>query len=461
MDKLSVTLLIFFFSFGLTAQDFNSQRIQPYKGVPYFWQYKNKPVLLIGGSSNDNLFQSLNMVEELDLINSVGGNYVRNTMSSRDEGNLYPFWRASERFNLDKFNPDYWKRFDFFLKLAEERDIIVQIEIWAFHDFAQNWVTNPWNPANNNTFTEENTYLKIGDYGKVKEAKNDFFFSVPKLNNDNLLLEYQRKFVDKLLSVSLKYGNVLYCITNEIFSQYSPEWGWYWSDYLKTKASEAGVGIEVTEMYQNEDVTDQQHLASIDHPEIYSYIELSQNSTADNQKHWTQLQRVRTMVAGHPRPINNVKIYGGQLGLWTDGPNNGIERFWRNIIGGAASARFHRPPSGIGISERAQFHIKSASMLAKEYDFFTSFPDVNSSLLLEREPDEAYLASNLKGDVVVYFPDGGQVILDFTDFTGKYKLKWLNIEGANWIREKEIEGGGIIELESPFMGNMIALLSKQ
>ncbi len=46
---------------------FNKKRIQPYSENPYYWQHDGEPVLLIGGSSQDNLFQSENLEEELDL----------------------------------------------------------------------------------------------------------------------------------------------------------------------------------------------------------------------------------------------------------------------------------------------------------------------------------------------------------------------------------------------------------
>src|SRR5690606_14065816 len=124
----------FIFSAGVVASDSNQNRIQPYAKNKQFWQYRGQPVLLIGGSSDDNLFQIENLEEELDLIKSVGGNYVRNTMSSRDTGNLAPFEKSGKMFNPDKFNKNYWDRLDHFLKLTSERKIFVQIEVWAFHD---------------------------------------------------------------------------------------------------------------------------------------------------------------------------------------------------------------------------------------------------------------------------------------------------------------------------------------
>ena len=41
-------------------------------------------------------------------------------------------------------------------------------------------------------------------------------------------------------------------------------------------------------------------------------------------------------VAAHPRPSNHTKIYGsGYKSFGTGGPEDGVERFWRNIIGGS------------------------------------------------------------------------------------------------------------------------------
>ena len=65
----------------------DQDRIQPYAKNRLYWQYREKPVLLLGGSDDDNLFQwtGKKLTVQLDLIKSVGGNCVRNTMSDRDE----------------------------------------------------------------------------------------------------------------------------------------------------------------------------------------------------------------------------------------------------------------------------------------------------------------------------------------------------------------------------------------
>jgi hypothetical protein len=75
---------------GVGAAD--NQRIQPSSENQSYWQYKGEPVLLLGGSWQDNLFNHpIGLEKHLDLLVSVGGNYVRNTMSHRNQGNLFAY----------------------------------------------------------------------------------------------------------------------------------------------------------------------------------------------------------------------------------------------------------------------------------------------------------------------------------------------------------------------------------
>lgn len=94
-------------------------------------------------------------------------------------------------------------------------------------------------------------------------------------------------------------------------TQYSSEWGWYWAQYIKKKAEEKGRIVQVAEMYQNHDLDHDQHKATLDYPEIFDFIDISQNSRKLNQAHWDKLQYIRAYVADHPRPINHTKTYGG------------------------------------------------------------------------------------------------------------------------------------------------------
>ena len=65
----------------------NADRIQPYAKNPFYWQYKGAPVLLLGGSVEDNLFQIADIKDQLDLLHSLGGNYVRSTRATPGPSN--------------------------------------------------------------------------------------------------------------------------------------------------------------------------------------------------------------------------------------------------------------------------------------------------------------------------------------------------------------------------------------
>ncbi len=52
-----------------------SDRIQPWPDNPRYWQFKGQPVLLLGGSQDDNLFQLPHLQEHLDEMAAAGANY--------------------------------------------------------------------------------------------------------------------------------------------------------------------------------------------------------------------------------------------------------------------------------------------------------------------------------------------------------------------------------------------------
>ena len=436
----------------------SEDRIQVCKDNPRYWQYKAKPVLLLGGSVEDNLFQIPNLEEHLDLLKSVGGNYVRCTMSCRDEGDVWPFKKVGDLYDLDQWNDEFWRRFSTFLELTAERDIIVQIEIWATFDYYRDiWARNPFNPKNNSTYTAEQTGLPEVVNSHPTRTENNFFWSVPKERNQEIVLKYQRRFVDKILSYSLNYGHVLYCMDNE--TSVTPAWGEYWAKYIQAKARQAGTVAETTEMWDAWDIFHSQHRATLDHPEIYSFCDISQNNHQKGEKHWDNAQRFRASLSPI-RPINNVKIYGSDGGRFGN-TRDGLERFWRNVVGGLASARLHRPASGEGLSENAQAHIKSARMLTAELDIFNCTPDSKNALLSDRSPNEAYLTCVAGRQYAVYFPNGGSAGLDLSGATGSFAVKWLDIANSQWQPAPAVKGGGTITLEAPASGHWVVLLVKQ
>jgi len=438
------------------SDDSQRKTIDIYPENPAYWMYGGKPVLLIGGSDDDNLFQHPELKKQLDILKSIGGNYIRNTMSGRNDGGweVHAFKKLPDgKYDLDQWNPEYWSHFETMLKWTHERDIIVQIEVWATFDYyREHWAAHPFNPKNNINYTAQQSGLPTEVNSHPTRTENNFFWSIPKERNQKLVLQYQQKFVDKMLSYSLQYGNVLYCMDNE--TSVTPEWGYYWSDYIKTKAQAAGVRVHTTEMWDRWDLSDRQHNPSFDHPEIYSFLDVSQNNHQSGQGHWDNAQKQKSRIASQVRPLNNVKIYGADTGSFgTD--RDGQERFWRNIFGGMASARFHRPKSGLGLSSKAQANIKSMRMLTDRMDIFHCQP--HNDLLSDRQDNEAFCIACPSREYAVYFPSGGEVKLNIAN-PRQVTLYWLDIIRSEWKEPVICPDRSIITLKCPGQGYWAVLI---
>ena len=447
------------FTASVVAQ--NPDAIRPWDENASYWQYKGRALLLLGGSDDDNLFQwpDEELKKQLDLIEATGANYVRNTMSDRDDKGfeLYPFLQLpSGKYDLAQWNPDYWERFERFLQWTAERDIIVQIEVWDRFDYSrQRWPPHPYNPNNNVNYTRKESGLAAEYPEHPGRNEQPFFFTTPQQRNNTTVFHYQQRFVDKMLSYSLKHQNILYCMDNE--TNGDEEWGRYWATHIKKRAGEQGVQVFVTEMWDAWDIKADEHRRTLDHPELYDFVDTSQNNHNKGEEHWRNALWMREYVSSSPRPINTVKTYGSDGNKFGHSDQDGVERLLRHILAGFASARFHRPPSGLGINEKAQSVIKAVRKLESLIQPWDLSPQMN--LLSSREEDEAYLAADPGKAYCLYLTNGGSVGIKLD--TGKYELHWIDVNTGDWGEKGELVGDRVITVETPGEGGWLAAILRK
>ncbi len=440
--------------------------LKPWENNQWYWSYHGKPILLLGGSNDDNLFQwpKEMLIAHLDRLAAAGGNVIRNTMSDRrDKGfELYPYaQRADGKYDLEAWNPAYWARFERMLRETHKRSIVVQIELWDRFDYTDkggenHWQRHPYNPKNNINYTyEESGFAKR--YPKhPSQNEQPFFFTTTRQQNNLVVLPYQQRFVDKLLENTLRYDHVLYCIDNETKAE--EEWGRYWAAYLKRQANSVGKSIQVTEMWDDWDLTAKRHKRTFDHPELYDFVDVSQNNHKRGQEHWDNFFYVRRYLAKQPRPINTTKTYGADGNKFGHSDQDAIERFWRHLLAGAASIRFHRPPSGLGLNHKAVACIQAARKLEAKIPLWTVKPA--NRLVAERLPNQAYLAARPGHSYVLYLPKGGTVRVDLSDVAGELQIYWIEIATGNWGPQQSIDGAGKRPLTAPEGGNWVAAIVK-
>ncbi len=455
--NVSVPAVCFsFFLFSEVAMAASKEEgLKPWLENPWYWSYRGEPVLLLGGSDDDNLFQwpAEKLIPQLDRLAKAGGNVIRNTMSDRkDKGfEVYPFFKRKDgTYDLSKWNGEYWKRFERMLKETAKRRIVVQIEVWDRFDYTDSggrdrWQIHPYNPKNNINYTYKQSGFSRRYPDHPGRNKQPFFFTTPNQRNNEVVLKFQMGFVDKLLDHALRYDHVLYCIDNETRAE--EEWGRYWAGHIKQRAKKEGKQVCVTEMWDDWNLTSREHKQTFDHPELYDFVDVSQNNHNKGEKHWKNFIYVRKYLSKKPRPINTTKTYGADGNKFGHTDQDAIERFWRHLLAGAASVRFHRPSSGLGLNDKAVAAIRAARKLESKIPLWTVRSAQN--LLTGRDDNEAYLAADPGKAYAIYFTSGGSVTIDFSQAKRKLTAYWISIDTGEWGPERKLPGGGKTAIAAP------------
>ncbi|TWU41908.1 DUF6298 domain-containing protein [Novipirellula artificiosorum] len=454
-----------------------TQAIEPWDENPWHWSQHGQPVMLLGGSDDDSLFQwpEQTLVKQLDRIAAAGGNLIRNTMSDRsDKGfELYPFRKlANGMYDLTQWNDEYWERFERMLAETKRRSIFVQIEVWDRFDYtdsgknsrgSSHWQDHPYNPANNVNYSFEESGFEKRYPDHPGQNKQPFFFTTPKQRNNKVVLAVQQAFVNKMLDHALPYEHVLYCIDNETNGEAA--WAEYWAEFMHRRASAEGKQIMVTEMWDDWDLTAKRHRQTFDRSDLYAYVDVSQNNHNKGQKHWDNFLFVRNYLTSKPRPMNTTKTYGADGNKFKHTDQDAIERFWRHLLAGAASIRFHRPDSGLGINDKAVACIQAARAVESLVPFWSVDPA--NELLTDRSENEAYLATNADRSIaVVYFPASDEdrsVQLDTQTESTSVEIRWIGIDrdGKQYDPTIESAASSRLKLVPPIAGNMVAVVRQR
>jgi len=457
-----------------------------------YWKYNGRRVLLLGGwnhghnpfidhdTDNDRDKQGVStpaqITNAMDELVEAGGNYLRCVLDPGMAAGIQGFAfceRSGTRYDLSKMTGPFWTRLEMFIAEARKRNIIVQIEVWDRFDLIDgswgSWPVSPWNPKNNVNYMEASSGLATS-YGSL--SNHPFLQGVPgrpKYENASasrkqkydLVRSYQDKFVDKLVSVTLGYDNVLYCMNNETDEE--PAWGQYWMNFIERRASAQGKSVLTTDMFNDVyRVEDSRGLAyQLGHRDKYDYIDVSQiNSRYKDEAHWNKAKWVADAAKKMDPPylLHMTKVYGNDIALdgkpWSrykpGDSDNAIEEWWHNLMAGMASVRFHRPTSGIGLCAASKNCMRATRKVETKVKFWDVEPRLD--LLTDRQSDEAYLAADPGKAYILYFTrnGGGSVGLKLDGYLGRtFNLRWVNIGTGNWGPSTTLSGGSTTTIDRP------------
>ncbi len=458
----------------------NGGGISVYEQNARFWQYKGKPVMLLGANQTDSPYLLPDQQAYFDSLTKLGGNYTRWVVKQRlDDGLVqrFPYERLSDgRYDLDQWDKEYWSRFEQGLELTRDRDIVVQLELWDRFDFGsgRSYAVSPWRPANNINYTQQQSGLPDEWQGGDSVINtHPFFRAAAEPLSNALLLQRQKRHVDKVLSITFRFDHVLYVVTNE--STLSREWSDFWAGYVREKAREANRSVEVSEMpwtladrfpfswqVTSLGTPDTWINHVINHSELFSFCAFQfQPVVSMGQAHYDRLteiyDRVQRVPSG-PRPINAVKVFASGRVFGAEREPNPQTRYWRPLLAGWAAVSLHREHPGseyLGFSEAGQRNLSAARKFCDAIVPWECVP--SQHLLLDREPDEAYMLANRGKAYGVYFPTTGTVSVDLTGDAGsQISLRWISLETGDFVGETIIrEASAATELTTPSTGSNV------
>ena len=79
---------------------------------------------------------------------------------------------GGNKFDLEQWDAEYFKRFHDFLAAASERGIVVEISLFSSHYGDVQWNLSPFHPANNVNGTE------LADWKKINTLENGKILSI-------------------------------------------------------------------------------------------------------------------------------------------------------------------------------------------------------------------------------------------------------------------------------------------
>lgn len=193
----------------------------------HYFSFRGKPAILMGSTEHYGALMNLDFDYEkyldelqrcnLNLTRTFSGIYVepegafnieKNTLAPAYGRYINPFARSNEpgyanggnKFDLTKWDPDYFERLRDFMTEADKRDIIVEITLFSsIYEEAQ-WKLNPFHPDNNINNLPE---IDFKDVHSLENYKH---------------IEIQNRMVQKIVEELNGFDNLYFEVCNEPYA---------------------------------------------------------------------------------------------------------------------------------------------------------------------------------------------------------------------------------------------------
>jgi hypothetical protein len=197
-----------------------AQPIRLHPRNPHYFLYRGKTVALITSGEHYGAVMNADFdyrkylaalaKDGLNYTRLFGGSYrevpeksfgiKRNTLAPAPGRYVAPWAGSGDKFDLDRWNPEYFARFRDFLAEAARRGIVVEVTLFSSLYQEMQWKVSALNPANNVNGTDAIDWKKLHT-----------------LENGNILAR-QESYTRKLVREANGFDNAIFEIQNEPWS---------------------------------------------------------------------------------------------------------------------------------------------------------------------------------------------------------------------------------------------------
>ncbi len=484
MNKIIVLLLlVLFFEISVSAQP-----ISLHPENSHYLFYKGNPTLLITSAEHYGavLNADFDFEKYLQTLHNEGMNYTRiftgsyveipgsfniehNTLAPAVGSFLTPWQRVNEiglykgekKFDLLKWNQDYFHRLNKFVSLANDLDIIVEVTFFCSTYQDASWERNPFNSGNNINGIPVNL-----DRKKSNTLEN------------GILSGFQIEMVKKLVTELNDFDNVFYEIQNEPWSDdpqkvmrtlrtLDPKPGegdWFkWAE----SASEESLAWQ-KQMAQivvdTEKMLPKKHLIAQNYTNFKHSLEKVDPNISILNFHYVWPEAVR-LNYGWNRPVNFDE--SGFAGKETD---NYLRQAWQFILAGGAifnnldysfyvnqeegNGKNNAPGAG---SAELRTQLKYLRDFLESFEFVKMQPDFNTVI---HAPGAEWQCISESGKQYAFvFTGTSLTILKLNLPKGKYNYEFISPFTGKTLKKGFFthKKNGIKELGSPGFKEMVVL----
>ncbi len=371
-----------------------------------------------------------------ELVNwDTRGNAARNSTGKRFTVAPHAWARTGPgnaldgkpKFDLEKYDPEYFRRLRERAEEAGRRGIYVSImlfEGWGLQFSPGAWEAHPFHPSNN---------INGVDGDANGDGKG---IDVHTLRNPRVV-ELQRAYVRKVVDTVNDLDNVLYEIGNEMHAS-TTDWQYamieFVHGYERTKPKQHPVGM------------------------TFQYRAGSNQILLDSPADWIS-PRQEPAEREDPRPAPSGKV----ILLDTDhiwGIGGSTHWVWKSFLQGM-NPLFMDPYDG---SILGQPFDPRWEPIRKQLGYVAQYASKMNLSAMQPAGElssTGYCLADRGSEYLVFAMEGADIVIDLSDTPGEYAIEWFDPQTGQAQGAGTISGGDKRRLFAPLAGNVVLYLKKQ